>query len=354
MQIGILGIGSFLPDDVRRNDWWPAKTVATWREKLQKRGGQLPENQTEGIQRSIKAGAELGDDPFNGCLERRVMRKGMFASEMEVAAGERAIADADIDRSEIGVLLAFTFCPDYLHVQNGGVIHKKLGLTERCLTLSVEAACNSFLSQLTLAQSLIRGGQARYALLIQSASFSEIISQDSPMSPWFGDGATAVIVGPVAEGCGIVGHVHRTDGTRQRAVVTGIPGKRWYDDGRVTGYAEDPILARDLILGAADRSKQVIPEVLADAGLQPESVDFYACHQGTPWLRRVTQEYCGLTKARFMDTYPMFGSMSAVNIPLVLLAGRTDHQLRDGDLVAMFAGGTGETWSSVLMRWGRG
>ena len=73
-----------------------------------------------------------------------------------------------------------------------------------------------------------------------------------------------------------------------------------------------------------------------------------------PWLREVTQEYNGMTRARWVDTYKTFASLSGGNIPLLMNIAKREHLLRDGDLVLVFSGGTGETWSAVLMRWGRG
>ena len=113
-------------------------------------------------------------------------------------------------------------------------------------------------------------------------------------------------------------------------------------------------MAQAIILGSVDRAQQIIPEALGKAGFTPADVDFYACHQGVPWLREVTQEYCGLDRARWVDTYASFASLSAANIPLVMSIGQREGLLRNGDLVAVFSGGTGETWASVVLRWGRG
>jgi 3-oxoacyl-[acyl-carrier-protein] synthase-3 len=353
VNAGILGIGVHLPAAERHNDWWPAATVEKWRDKARRAAAALPPPvMNDAIRFSLAKAKPYEDDPFNGIHSRRVMPAGSFSSEMETAAAQEALADAGIRASDVDALLVFSFCPDYLNVQNGPAIQKRLGLPERCLTLGIEGACNSFLLQMTLAQQLVAGGAAKNVLLVQSASFSAIIAPDSPMSPWFGDGATAAVVGPVAPGRGILSAVHRADGSRQRAVVTGVPGKRWYEPGRLTGYAEDPVLSRDLILGSAERAMQVIPEALREAGASAGDVGFYACHQGTPWLRVATQEYCGLTSARSLDTFPMFGSMTACNIPLVLSVARRERSLGEDDLVVMFAGGTGETWSSIVLRWG--
>jgi 3-oxoacyl-[acyl-carrier-protein] synthase III len=349
---GIFGIGVYLPDTVRRNDWWPESVVKRWREKLVHRVERLPIPLTEGVQRALDAMSALKNDAFNGSVERRVMNAEQWSSEMETIAAQRALDDAGVAPSEIDAVISFTVCPDYLCGPTGAVVHQRLGLKQKCLTVSMESACNSFPVQLTLADQMIRSGRVRHVLLIQSAAFSKVVPIESPLSPWLGDGATAVVLGPVKEGYGVQTYAHGTDGSRHRAVVFGVPGKRWYEDGRVVCYSEDPAMAQAIILGSVDRAKDVIEDVLTQAGLTPEDVDFYACHQGVPWLRQVTQDFVGMTRARWVDTYTTFASLSAANIPLLMSIASREGTLRDGDRVTVFSGGTGETYAGVLLRWG--
>jgi 3-oxoacyl-[acyl-carrier-protein] synthase-3 len=357
-RIGILSVGVYLPEQVRRNDYWPAAVAARWLEKRQERlpamSGWYDDDEradSNGVARVLAALAAMGDDPFQGSKERRVAPLDMMSSEMEIRAGRDAIARAGIPASEIDMMVAYSSVADFLTTPNACAVHAGLGLPEKCLSFSLEAACNSFLLQLTLAEKMILSGQARYALLVQSSNFTRLIPDDQAPSPMFGDGATAVVVGPVAEGAGILGQSHHTDGRLHSALATGVPGKRWYDDGRAVFYANNLDLARRQIVVVADHARQVVREAVADAGLGLDAVDFYAPHQGTAWLRAVTQEFIGLPRARYTDTFPYTGSLSAANIPLVLATAQRENNLRKGDVVAMFGGGAGETWSSIVMRW---
>jgi 3-oxoacyl-[acyl-carrier-protein] synthase-3 len=151
-----------------------------------------------------------------------------------------------------------------------------------------------------------------------------------------------------------LGRSHHTDGTRHKAVVIGVPGKRWHDDGQSVFYVENPELGRGLILSIADHSKEVMEEALADAGVTKADVDFYACHQGTVWLRQLTQEFAELDHARSVDTFGWAGSLMGANIPLVFAIAEREGMLKSGDVVTTFSGGLGETWSSLVLRWGTG
>lgn len=355
-QIGILGIGTYLPPHVRTNDWWPAATVQRWRDETmgKARPTTPPRFASEGERLASQAMAELTSDPFRGARERRILAPELKASDMEVAAARDALERSGVDASEIDLLLGFSVVPDYLLPCNVGELHRQLGLPERCLSLGTLAACNAFVLQLAIAEGMIASGQARRALLVQSTCQTRIIPPEVPYSAWFGDGATAVVVGEVGDGFGVLGRDHNTDGENHRAVVIGVPGRRWYEAGESRFYQEDNAAALRMMRAIVDRARTSLHAALAQAGHRPEDVDFYACHQGLEWLRRVTQPDSGLTRARTVDTFARFGSLAACNLPLIMSIAERERMLGPGDLVAMFTGGAGEVWSSVILRWGRG
>lgn len=353
MQVGIYGIGTYLPEQVRGNDWWPESVVAGWRERLAKMRPGLPDQLTQNERATLAAMAELASDPFQGTLERRVMDGAMTSSEMETRAARAALARANVDAREIDLLLVHSIVPDYLNTPNACAVHHNLALSERCFTMSTEGMCASFLLQLQLAAAMISSGQARRALIIQSSEFSRVVASDAPFAPWCGDGAAAAVIGPVADGYGLIGSAHHTDGSRHRALVVGVPDRNWYDGGRVMAYSADPRASFQMLLTIADRGRDSMRQALSAAGLAAADVSFYAAHQGTKWIRRLTQDAMGLTSARSVDTFAQFGSISGANLPLILALGEAEGLLRDGDVVSLFGGGTGETWASMILRWGR-
>jgi 3-oxoacyl-[acyl-carrier-protein] synthase III len=301
----------------------------------------------------VKVLETLENDPFQGAKERRVMPEGMKASDMELRAATDAIARAGIDAREIQLLLCHAAVPDYLVTNNGCLLHHQLELSRECLTMATDAACNSFVSQLGLAEQMIRGGRTKYALLVQSCGISRLLDRADPVSPNFGDGATAVVVGPVAAGRGVLSTRYRTDGSLHRGIVGSVRGRSWYDDGRVCMYSEDTAAARRTFFEIADRGKEVVESALADAAVSPHDVDFFGVHQGTSWSRLLLSDYFGLERARSVETFAWAASIFAGNIPLALSIAEKEGILRDDQTVAMFAGGAGLTYSAAVLRWGR-
>jgi len=353
MNVGILGVGSHLPETVRTNDWWPKATVERWESKTAQRAGSVEEHRTDGERRVIEAMQRQGGDPFKGAIERRVIADSDEPSDLETRAAEAALSAAGIDRSEIDLLLGSSYCPDILAMPNAIIVHRKLGLSPRCFTTSIEAACNSFLMQLELAQQMIASGRAHHALLVQSSVASRILRSDEPFSPWFGDGATAVVVGRVSDGRGVIAASHRSDSSYGRTLVCGVSGKRWHDEGRAALFVEDRKAAHKMLLAVADMGKETLDDCFAMSGTKPADVGYFASHQASIWFRTVCQDYIGMTNARAVDSFSWAGSLTGCNLPLVLDAGVKEGMLRSGDLVALYSGGTGVVYSGALVRWGR-
>jgi 3-oxoacyl-[acyl-carrier-protein] synthase-3 len=161
------------------------------------------------------------------------------------------------------------------------------------------------------------------------------------------------VISRVGEHRGILSAVHYADGTAANALVLGVPGRRWWELGEITTYSADQEQTRTMINTLVERAGVTIAQALSDAGVEPSGVDFYAAHQGTAWFATATAAHAGLDRANVPNTFPSLGNMNSVNIPYVLAMGVRDGVIRDGSIVVTFGGGFGETWSSIVMRWGR-
>jgi 3-oxoacyl-[acyl-carrier-protein] synthase III len=352
-KIGILGIGVYLPQEVRRNDWWPASTVEAWRksipELLPKMG---TEARSEGQRCVMEAIKGLAGDPFYGARERRIADDRRFWSEMETLAAKEALANANVKAEQVEAVLTYSSIPDYLTSPNACAIHKALGVSRSALSVAVDPVCNAFHQQLSLAQALIESGQTRYAVLVQSHALRWLIRPDSPASAWNGDAATAVVVGPVSPRFGVEAIAHRTDGSFHDAIVTCPPERKWYEGGPMLWHARDGARARAIIMDVCDQGKEVVHDAVGRAGHGLDEVDFYASHQATVWFADVTKRFIGLDRARTLSTFPWAGSLGASNVPFVLATAAKEGMLKSGDLVATYGGGSGLTWSSAVVRWG--
>lgn len=355
--VGVLGIGYYLPEQIRGNDFWPADAVATWPRRMEKilsRAGTTQElASTEGVRLTKEALASHGDDPFLGVRERRVLPDDTMISDMEAEAARRALAVAEVAPEGVDALLTSSMVSDYLTVNDAAAVHHRLGMRRDCLCTAVDSVCNSFLVQLEMARGLVATGAARTILLVQSSAVSRICDYRQPYSAWAGDGATAVVVGPVTEGRGVRAIAHRTASDSHAGLVTSGETRPWYDGERAVARIADPAAARRTVFGAPELLAEALTGSLEHAAMSAGDVAFFACHQNNGHLHRVVQALAGLSSAEYVDTFAWTGSLSAANIPFQLALAAERGLLGGGDGVAVLGMGNGLTVSAGLLRWGR-
>jgi len=349
--IGILGLAMSLPPDVRRNDFWRPEVLASSpHRRMTLPSGEL----TPGMAAVVTAMKQLAQDPQQGTVQRHVLSEGASLVELEERAALEAIERAGVAIEDIDVLLTHRTPVDYQLTNPACELHHRLGLAVRCFSLQTEAAQHSFLLQLSIAEAMIASGQARTALLVQSSGISRLLDYGDALSLAFGDGATAVVVGTVGAGRGILASTHYTDGANPNTLIASVPGKPWYAEGRAILHLADMAGMARTLLRTVDVSQTSIDEALRRAGLRPDQVDVFAMHQGMPWLRQLVQERTGLLHARAIDTYSQTGHLFGAFVPSTLVAAERAGLLADGDVVVIAGGGNGMTYGAAVMRWGRG
>jgi 3-oxoacyl-[acyl-carrier-protein] synthase-3 len=348
-NVGILGLGMHLPSEVRENAWWPRAVVDRW--LVQRPVEAVAADEL--VDATVQAMRDQAADPFQGARARRILPTGQTALDMEVAAATSAIERAGLDRREIDLVLTEALVPPALATNAACALHHRLGLRTDCFTLQTVGAQHAFLLQLSIAEAMIAAGRARHALLVQSSAASRVLDYDDRMSAVFGDGATAAIVGPVGDGHGMLAAVHETDGALWHALIVGVRGKSWYDDGRAVLHVADPVAMRDVVRSTVTLCTRTIAAALARAGISRDEVRVVAMHQGLSWLRTVVQKEAGLEHALAADTYAETGHLFGCSVPSTLANAEARDLLHAGHVVVLAGGGNGMTYGATVIRWGR-
>lgn len=350
---GILAVGMYAPPAVRKNDFWPADVVARWIEQRREAPRPaLPSYLTEGERRCLAAHAEQEADPFLGTVERRVLGPESTILDMEERAARDAIARAAIDPAEIDLLLTHTIVQDHQLMNPACPLHERLGLSRACLAMHTEATAYTSLGQLALAEAAVVAGRARYALLVQSCAATRLVERDAPISALLGDGATAMVVGPVPAGRGILSSVHFTEGRYPASLIMSVPGGRWYDDGAARAHVGDPHQFHASRLRMIDTCAEAVAAALERSGHGIDDVDFLCVYQGTPWLQRVVHEHLGVRRLETFDIFRRFAYLSSAMLPAALFMAEREGRLAEGDLVVLVGGGTGMTYGATVLCWG--
>ncbi|HEY0004600.1 MAG TPA: beta-ketoacyl-ACP synthase III [Pyrinomonadaceae bacterium] len=288
-----------------------------------------------------------------GIKQRRKASSEEYTSLFAVRAARQAIERARIDPAEIDLLLCATVTPDQILPSTGCLIQAEIG-ANRAAAFDLAAACSGFLYGLTLADSMIRTGQARYALVIGAEVLTKYVDYtDRSTCVIFGDGAGAALLGPVDGERGILAARIRSDGRYAEQLYA--PG-----GGTRRGFTAETIAAgehffkmkgNELFKVAVRSMADISREVLEEAGLKAEDVKLFIPHQANQRITDSVASKLKVEEARIYSNISQHGNTSSASIPIALDECVEAGRIEAGDLVLLASFGGGVTWGGVLLRW---
>ncbi|MBV9784938.1 MAG: ketoacyl-ACP synthase III [Acidisphaera sp.] len=281
-----------------------------------------------------------------GIRQRHLAGPHETCAHMGAEAARGALRDAGAEPADVDAIILATSTPDQAFPATALRVQAELGV-DRGFGFDLSAACSGFIYGLSVADALIRTGQARGVLVIGSEVYSRIMDwQDRGTCVLFGDGAGAVFLRPGGEaGRGILStHLH----------AQGSLGDILYVDGSVGRHDRPGTLAmngREVFRHAVVKLAQVVDQALKANGLERSAVDWLVPHQANLRIIDAVGRKLGLPPERVVVTVDRHANTSAASIPLALAEAATDGRIRRGDLVLMEALGGGLTWGSALVRY---
>ena len=292
-------------------------------------------------------GVESSDDWIverTGIRARHFVDAGVYSSDLALIASRQALAAAGVDAKDIDLIIVGTSTPDMVFPSTACILQSKLG-AKGGPAFDVQAVCSGFVYALTLADSLIRSGTAKKALVVGAEVFSRLLDfKDRTTCVLFGDGAGAVVL-EASSTPGILSTDIHADG--HYSDILCVPGH--VSGGQVLG---DPMLRMDgqavfkLAVGVLDEAARA---VLAKAGKQATDIDWLIPHQANIRIMQSTARKLKMPMDKVVVTVDQHGNTSAASVPLALDSAVRSGQIKPGQLLLLEAVGGGFTWGAVLL-----
>ncbi len=280
-----------------------------------------------------------------GIRSRYVAGEGETTASLAVEAAQRALEHAGVEAVDIDLIVLATATPDQTFPSSATKVQAALGIKD-CIAFDVHAVCTGFLYALSVADSMLRGGNAQKALVIGAETFSRILDwEDRATCVLFGDGAGALVLGAEEGERGILATKLHADGRHNDLLfvdggpsTTGTVGKL-----RMKGRE----VFRHAVVNLAD----VLNEVLEAAGLNAGDVDWVVPHQANARILDATARKLGLPAEKVVVTVDQHANTSAASVPLAFDTAVRDGRIKRGDVIVLEAMGGGFTWGAAALRY---
>jgi 3-oxoacyl-[acyl-carrier-protein] synthase-3 len=314
-------------------------------------GAYLPERVVENAH--FETWLETTDDWIRsrtGIGRRRFAADCEKTSDLAIRAAQKALAHAGLSGSDIDALIVATATPDSTFPATATAVQRGIGMTGG-FAFDVQAVCAGFIYGLTVADSLIRSGQARRAMVIGAETFSRILDwSDRGTCVLFGDGAGAIILGAEtgagdASDRGVLAACLHSDGAyRDILYVDGGPSST-----QTAGKLR--MEGREVFKHAVAKLADVAHETMDKAGVTGADIDWIVPHQANVRIIEATAKKAGVPMEKVVLTVEDHGNTSAASIPLALVTAVEDGRIKRGDLILMEAIGGGLAWGGAIVRW---
>ena len=294
-----------------------------------------------------------------GVHRRRHAEADVSATDLAVPACEAAVADAGLEMSDIDLLIFNTITPDHADPGSGFFLQARLGVPGIAV-MDIKEQCCGLLYGMAIADSFIRTGRARHALIACAEVLSKRIdgSYDGRnIAILLGDGAGAAVVGPCEEpDRGILYTALHADGSNAEALYTAAPGTALGQMQTVThedidaGRVHFRMDGRTVFVNGVARMSEAVVEALDANGLTMADLDVLIPHQANLRMLEAIIEQVGAPPEKVFINVEDHGNMASACLPIALDQARQQGMVTDGSLVLLVGFGSGFVWASTLLR----
>ena len=261
-----------------------------------------------------------------------------------------------INPEDIDMIIAASTAPIELYSM-GCQIHKRLGIKKQIPAFDIAAACTGLIYGLSIAKGLIASGMYKNILIVATDNNSKLLDwTDRGTSILFGDGAGAMVVTQSDDGVDdIISIDIKSDGNYDHLISLRFDGNNC---PLVEPNEKHPSLIRMNGRGVYAFVAKILPkyveELLQNAGVKSEEIDYLIPHQANIRIIQAVQERLGLPEEKVVTNIKYYGNTSAASIPIALAEGVEKGHVKLGSTALLCGFGAGMTWGAAIVRLRKG
>jgi len=295
-----------------------------------------------------------------GIVERRFADDDTCSSDLCFAAAEKLIADNNIDRSEIDLLVFISQTPDYRMPATSIILQERLKLPTSTMSFDINLGCSAFIYGLSVVYGLMQSGQFRKALILDGETRSKVYSKKDRRTAFiFGDAGVAAII-ERNERFGKSWFSFNSDGSREDLIKINAGGYRnpsstetvaekVVDEfGNIRSEEQGYMNGGDVFNFVIREIPQDFKRTLEFAGIDKDAVDYFVFHQANSFINTYLAKKLKLDTDKLPSTLEKFGNTSSVSVPLTIVSELKD-KLDSQKTLFLSAFGVGMTWASAVL-----
>ena len=324
-HIGIIGTGSFLPEQIMTNDDL-SDIVETSNEWILSR---------------------------TGIRERRIST-GMGTADLAYRAGKRAIKNAGLRAEDIDLIICATITPDSFMPSCACMVQDKLKAINAA-AFDLTAACTGMIYGMVTAEQFIKSGMYRNILVIGAETLSRVLDwEDRSTCVLFGDGAGAVVISKTdnAKGLRMLASNLEADGSKHELLTCpGVPLQNPYVKDKESPLSRINMLGQEVFKFAVRSITGNIKNVLEKVDLGIDDIRYIIPHQANQRIIEQASKNSEIPLEKFYMNLDRYGNTSAASIGIALdelvTSGRPDKE----DRIILVGFGGGMTSGAILFEW---
>lgn len=295
-----------------------------------------------------------------GIEERRFADDATCSSDLCLAAAERLIADNDIDKEEIDLLVFISQTPDYRMPATSVTLQHRLGLSNSTIAFDINLGCSAFLYGLSVVYSMMQSSGLRKALILDGETRSKVYSPRDRRSAFlFGDGGVAALIERNFK-YGKSTFSLNSDGSRADLIMIPAGGYRKMSSaetvvekivdefGNMRSEEQGYMRGGDVFNFVIREIPRDIKNTLAYAEKTVDDFDYVVFHQANNFINSYIAKKMKLDTTKIPSTIAKYGNTSSVSVPLTIVS-ELKGKLNGKKNVLMSAFGVGMTWATAIV-----